>query len=76
MNPFDDLDASIERVDRLADALEEQVTPCPASRLRLNAWLAEWTRSEQGLRATTQNLPELPQALRDDYAAWVHGGAK
>lgn len=76
MNPFDDLDASLERVDRLADALEDQVAPCPASRLRLNAWLAEWTRSDAGLRAAGQDLPKLPQALRDDYAAWVHGGAK
>jgi hypothetical protein len=23
-----------------------------------------------------QDLPELPHALREDYAAWVHGGAK
>jgi hypothetical protein len=76
MNPFDDLDASLERVDRLADALEQHVAPCPASRLRLNAWLAEWTRSDEGLRAAVQDLPELPHALREDYAAWVHGGAQ
>lgn len=66
------LDDSIERLANLADELEYQVAPCPASRKRLVAWLADLVRSPAELEVIERNLPELPEALTSAYNVWIH----
>ncbi|MFR0675930.1 hypothetical protein ACLUUI_19885 [Enterobacterales bacterium AW_CKDN230030176-1A_HGKHYDSX7] len=75
MDPISTVDDNLARIARLAEQLQRQLAPCPVSQMRLYAWIAEWTRTADGLRAAEQCLPKLPQALCDDYLAWVHGGA-
>ncbi|WP_313739067.1 PAS domain-containing sensor histidine kinase [Pseudomonas sp.] len=73
MNPIDQLEQNIERLGRLADALET-VAPCPTSRLLLVTWLAEHLRSEAEADAIDRLLPELPAPLVADYRAWISKG--
>lgn len=66
------LDDSIERLSRIADELEQQIAPCPASRLRLVAWVTDWVKSPAGLAEIEQSLPSIPQSLVSAYEAWIH----
>lgn len=65
------LDDSIVRLSRIADELEQQVAPCPASRLRLVAWVTDWVKSPAGLAEIEQGLPSIPQNLVSAYKAWI-----
>lgn len=42
MDQITQLDDSVERLASIADELEQQVAPCPASRLRLVTWVTDW----------------------------------
>lgn len=66
------LDDSIEKLGRLADALESQVIPCPTSRLRLITWLADWFKSASAIARAEENLPSLPEGLISAYTVWIH----
>ncbi|EJT85969.1 hypothetical protein OSW16_17935 [Pseudomonas putida] len=72
MDQITQLDDSIERLARLADELEQQVAPHPASRLRLIIWLTDWVGSPSRLDEIEQGLPSIPQSLVSAYTAWVH----
>ncbi|MFK0271165.1 hypothetical protein [Pseudomonas asiatica] len=72
MDQITQLDESIERLSRIADELEQQIAPCPASRLTLVAWVTDWVRSPSGLAEVEQGLPSIPQSLASAYKAWIH----
>ncbi len=72
MDQITQLDDSIERLARIADELEQQIAPCPASRLRLVAWVTDWVKSPSGLAEVEQGLPSIPQSLASSYKAWIH----
>ncbi|POG10534.1 hypothetical protein BGP84_12675 [Pseudomonas putida] len=72
MDQITQLDDSIECVSRIADELEQQVAPCPASRLRLITWVTDWVSSPSRLDEIEQGLPSIPQNLVSAYTAWVH----
>ncbi|MNP07680.1 hypothetical protein D3C76_997150 [compost metagenome] len=72
MDHITQLDDSIERLARIADELEQQVAPCPASRLRLITWVSDWVCSPSGLEEIEQELPSIPQSLVSAYTAWIH----
>ncbi|EKT4503541.1 hypothetical protein IAE39_000566 [Pseudomonas sp. S37] len=72
MDQITQLDDSIERLARIADELEQQVAPCPASRLRLITWVTDWVGSPSRLAELEQGLPSIPQGLVSAYTAWVH----
>ncbi|WP_409279937.1 hypothetical protein [Pseudomonas sp. KCJK8751] len=76
MNQIASLDDSIERLSRIADELELQVAPCPASRLRLITWVTDWVRSPSGLLEIEQGLPSMPQSLISAYTAWIDGNGR
>jgi hypothetical protein len=76
MDPIAMLDDQLARITRLGELLEQQVGPCPASSLRRDAWLADWTESAAGLEAVERELPALPADLRAAYAAWIAEGAR
>jgi len=73
MNPITQLEHSIERLGRLADALET-VAPCPTSRLLLVTWLADHLNSEAEADAIDRQLPALPAPLVADYRVWISKG--
>ncbi|WP_028694278.1 hypothetical protein [Pseudomonas cremoricolorata] len=75
MNPITQLEQSIERLGRVADALDA-ITPCPTSRLLLVTWLAERLRSEAELEHAEGQLPALPDTLVADYRAWIAKGGR
>ncbi|MEC4024901.1 MULTISPECIES: hypothetical protein [Pseudomonas putida group] len=75
MDQITQLDDSIERLARLADELELQVAPCPASRLRLITWVTDWVGSPSRLDEIEQGLPSIPQNLVSAYTAWVHSNS-
>ncbi|GJB77188.1 hypothetical protein KAM380_016530 [Aeromonas caviae] len=75
MDQISVLDDSIERLSRIADELELQVAPCPASMMRLVAWVTEWVRNPAGLTEIEQGLPTIPQSLASAYTAWIHDGS-
>ncbi|MNJ07466.1 hypothetical protein D3C77_15640 [compost metagenome] len=66
------LDDSIEKLGRLADALESQVMPCPTSRLRLITWLADRFKGASAVVQAEENLPSLPEGLISAHRAWIH----
>jgi len=72
MDQIASLDDSIERVSRIADELEQQVAPCPASRLRLITWVTDWVGSPSRLADIEQGLPSIPQSLVSAYTSWIH----
>lgn len=72
MDQITQLDDSIERVSRIADELEQQVAPCPASRLRLVTWVTDWVGNPSGLAEIEHGLPSIPQNLVSAYTAWIH----
>lgn len=72
MDQITQLDDSIERVSRIADELEQQVAPCPVSRLRLITWVTDWVGSPSRLDEVEQGLPSISQSLVSAYTAWVH----
>jgi predicted amidohydrolase YtcJ len=76
MDPIAVLDEHLARINRLGELLEQQVGPCPASSLRRDAWLADWTESAAGLEAVERELPALPAELRAAYAAWIADGTR
>lgn len=72
MDPNTQLDDSIEHLARLADELEQQVAPCPASGLRLITWITGWVGSPSRLEEIGQGLPSIPQSLISAYTSWIH----
>jgi len=72
MDQITQLDESIERMSRIADVLEQQVAPCPASRLRLVTWVTDWVGSPSRLTEIEQGLPSIPQRLVSAYTSWIH----
>ena len=72
MDQITKLDDSIERLARIADELEQQVTPCPTSRLRLITWVTDWVGNPSKLAEIEQGLPSIPESLVSAYTAWVH----
>lgn len=70
MNPIAQLEQDIERLQRLADALDA-LSPCPTSRLLLVTWLAERINGSAQLAEAVHQLPTLPQGLVDDYRTWI-----
>ena len=72
MNQTTQLDDSIERLARIADELEQQVAPCPASRLRLITWVTDWVGNPSKLDEIEQGLPSIPHSLLSAYTSWIH----
>ncbi|MBP2262329.1 hypothetical protein J3B00_003134 [Pseudomonas sp. BP8] len=72
MDQITQLDISIGRVSRIADELEQQVAPCPASRLRFVTWVTDLVGNPSRLAEIEQALPSIPQCLVSAYTAWVH----
>lgn len=72
MDQITQLDDSIERLARIADELEQQVVPCPASRLRLITWVTDCVGSPSRLDEIEQGLPSIPQSLVSAYTSWIH----
>ncbi|MEW5669046.1 hypothetical protein AB1288_22330 [Pseudomonas putida] len=72
MDQITQLDDSIERLARIADELEQQVAPCPASRLRLITWVTDWVGSPSRLDKIELGLPSIPQSLVSAYTSWIH----
>jgi len=68
------LDAYLKQLARVANELERQVAPCPATRPMLIAWLTERVRSPDALREIERELPRLPQELKSAYTEWAHLG--
>ena len=72
MDPNTQLDDSIERLACIADELEQQVAPCPASRLRLITWVTDWVGNPSRLAELEQGLPSIPQSLISAYTSWIN----
>ena len=71
MDQITQLDDSIERLAHIADELQQQVAPCPATRLRLVTWVTDWIGSPSRLAELEQGLPSSPQSLVSAYKAWI-----
>lgn len=76
MSQISNLDTDLRHIKQLADLLELQMGKCPASKMKLCTWIAQWARTSEELAGAEKDLPQLPSALRYDYAAWIHDGAK
>jgi hypothetical protein len=63
------IEESLERMGALADALEDEEGLCRASRIQLVTWIANQLSDLDTLIDAER---ELPLALRERYAAWIH----
>lgn len=72
MSLLDRLDRSMEIIGEIADLLEAQAGKCERGRMPLVTWVTNQFRSPEELEKAARDLPQLPSALRMDYAAWIH----
>lgn len=63
------IEESLERMGTLADTLEDEEGLCPVSRIKLVTWIANQLTDLDTLIDAER---ELPLALRERYAAWIH----
>jgi hypothetical protein len=63
------IEESLEGMGALADTLVDEEVLCPVSRIQLVTWIA-YQLSE--LDTLIDSERELPLALRERYAAWIH----
>lgn len=70
-DPLAKLDHYIETLGPIADALEQQVGPCPGTRPALIAWLMEWKGSHPAHSKIEGDPPCLPVSLKAAYRQWA-----
>lgn len=72
MSQLDELDKSMATISEIADLLEAQIGSCERGRMPLVTWITNRFHSSKELEKAARDLPQLPSALRMDYAAWIH----
>ncbi|GFZ69070.1 hypothetical protein PSE10B_55920 [Pseudomonas amygdali pv. eriobotryae] len=72
MSQLDELDKSMATIGEIADLLEAQIGSCERGRMPLVTWITNRFHSPEELEKAARDLPQLPSAMRMDYAAWIH----
>ncbi|QKL02333.1 hypothetical protein GEV39_13455 [Pseudomonas sp. NY5710] len=75
-DPLAKLDHYIESLGPIADALEQQVGPCPTTRPVLIAWLTQIKQTDLARMPIGKKPPSLPASLKAAYRRWAKLGAR